>query len=70
MSYPRVRFTVRRLMVVVAVVALLLGTFEAGRRWERAMRAVEVPSSPPRVHTSPRQLTIERYSENQPPGTR
>ena len=35
-SHPRVRFTVRRLMLVVLVVAALLTAFEAGRRWERA----------------------------------
>lgn len=35
---PRVRFTVRLLMLVVLAVAVLLGAFEAGRRWERAGR--------------------------------
>ncbi len=31
----RPRLTVRGLVIAVAVVAVLLGTFEAGRRWER-----------------------------------
>jgi uncharacterized membrane protein YidH (DUF202 family) len=39
-SHRRVRFTVRRLMLVVLIVAALLTAFEAGRRWERAKRAV------------------------------
>ena len=39
MSHPRMRFTVRRLMLVVLIVAALLTAFEAGRRWERADRA-------------------------------
>ena len=30
-----VRFTVQRMMVAVIFIAALLGTFEAGRRWER-----------------------------------
>ena len=38
-SHPRLRFTVRRLMFVVLIVAALLAAFEAGRRWERAERA-------------------------------
>jgi hypothetical protein len=38
-SHPRVRFTVRRLMLLVLIVAALLAAFEAGRRWERAERA-------------------------------
>ncbi|MFO0955926.1 MAG: hypothetical protein U0800_00500 [Isosphaeraceae bacterium] len=29
------RFTLGRMMAVVAILALLLGAFEAGRRWER-----------------------------------
>lgn len=36
MRLPRVRFTVRRLMIAVLAVAALLGAFEAGPRWERA----------------------------------
>ncbi len=36
MPLPRVRFTVRRLMVAVAILALTLAAFEAGRRAERA----------------------------------
>src|SRR4051812_7932335 len=35
MRLPRLRFTVRRLMVVVAVVALALGYGQARRRWAR-----------------------------------
>jgi len=38
-SQIRVQFTVRRLMLVVLIVAALLTAFEAGRRWERAERA-------------------------------
>jgi hypothetical protein len=38
MRLPRVRFTLRRLMLVVAIVAALLTAFDAGRRWERAER--------------------------------
>jgi hypothetical protein len=38
MRLPRLRFTVRRLMLVVAIVAALLTAFEAGRRWERVHR--------------------------------
>jgi hypothetical protein len=38
-SHPRVQFTVRRLMLVVLIVAALLAAFEAGRRWERAEKA-------------------------------
>jgi hypothetical protein len=39
MSHPRVRFTVRRLMLAIAVAAALVAAFEAGRRWGRAERA-------------------------------
>ncbi len=39
MSHLRVRFTVRRLMLVILIVAVLLTAFDAGRRWERAKRA-------------------------------
>jgi hypothetical protein len=35
MRLPRLRFTVRRMMVAVIFAAALLGAFEAGRRWER-----------------------------------
>jgi hypothetical protein len=35
MGLPRVRFSVRRMMVAVIFAAALLGAFEAGRRWER-----------------------------------
>jgi hypothetical protein len=38
-SHLRVRFTVRRLMLVVLIFAALPSAFEAGRRWERAKRA-------------------------------
>ena len=34
------RMTTRRLMLVVLIVAALLTVFEAGRRWERAEKAV------------------------------
>jgi hypothetical protein len=47
MSHPRVRFTVRRLMLVVLVVAALLTVFEAGRRWERAEKEVTHFTAPP-----------------------
>lgn len=36
MRLPQARFTVRRLMIAVILVAVVLGAFEAGRRWERA----------------------------------
>jgi hypothetical protein len=42
----RVRFTVRRLMVVVAILAALLASFEAGRRWERMGSGVTIPATP------------------------
>jgi hypothetical protein len=35
MPTPRIRFKVRHVMLLVLLVAALLGTFEAGRRWER-----------------------------------
>jgi Tfp pilus assembly protein PilE len=35
MRWPRVRFTVRRLMIVVAIVAISLGVFETVRAWEK-----------------------------------
>jgi DMSO/TMAO reductase YedYZ molybdopterin-dependent catalytic subunit len=38
MPFPRVRFTVRRMMVAVAILAAILAAFEAGRRWERNHR--------------------------------
>jgi hypothetical protein len=38
--------TVRRLMLVVLIVAALLAAFEAGRRWERAGHAVFDPFDP------------------------
>jgi hypothetical protein len=38
-SHPRVQFSVRRLMLVVLIVAALLTAFEVGRRWERAHKA-------------------------------
>jgi hypothetical protein len=52
MSNSRARFTVRRLMIVVVVAAVLLAAFEAGRRWGRAERAtvtfmVKAASKPP-----------------------
>lgn len=34
MAYPRT--SLRHLMVAVAIIAILLAVFEAGRRWERA----------------------------------
>jgi uncharacterized membrane protein YidH (DUF202 family) len=37
------RMTTRRLMLVVLIVAALLTVFEAGRRWERAEKAVTHP---------------------------
>src|SRR5262245_37185575 len=39
MRIPRVRFTVRSLMVAVILFAALLAAFEAGRRWERRRQA-------------------------------
>lgn len=36
MKLPRVRITVRWLMIVVVLAAVVLGAFEAGRRWERS----------------------------------
>jgi hypothetical protein len=38
MRVPRVRFSVRWMMVAVILAALFLGAFEAGRRWERVHR--------------------------------
>jgi hypothetical protein len=38
MRLPRVRFSVWSMMVGVVFAALLLGAFEAGRRWERLHR--------------------------------
>ena len=35
MKQSRVKFTVRRLLAVVALVAVVFGSFEAGVRWER-----------------------------------
>lgn len=35
MRWSRAQFTVRRLVLLVVLVAALLGAFEAGRRWER-----------------------------------
>jgi hypothetical protein len=35
MRSPRVRFSVQRMMVAMIFAAVLLGAFEAGRRWER-----------------------------------
>jgi hypothetical protein len=48
-SHPRVRFTVRRLMLAVLIVAVLLTAFEAGRRWERTKRAAQLSN---RLHIS------------------
>ncbi|MDE2104702.1 MAG: hypothetical protein KGL39_46125 [Patescibacteria group bacterium] len=42
MKLPPMRFTVRRLMGAVLLVAIILGAFEAGRRWERAKHPVLV----------------------------
>jgi hypothetical protein len=46
----QVRFTTGRVMIAVAIVAALLATFQAGRRWERAARTtwigVSIPSKP------------------------
>jgi hypothetical protein len=50
-SHPRVRFTVRRLMLVILFVAALLTAFEAGRRWERAGRAAPDPFDPVEMAT-------------------
>jgi hypothetical protein len=45
MKLPRLRFTMRRMLVVVAIVAALLASFEAGRRWERgASVGITLPS--------------------------
>jgi uncharacterized membrane protein YidH (DUF202 family) len=41
------RMTTRRLMLVVLVVAALLTVFEAGRRWERAEKAVTHSTAAP-----------------------
>ena len=35
MKLPRVRITVRWLMIAVVLAAIMVGAFEAGRRWER-----------------------------------
>ena len=35
MRLPRARFTVRRMMVAVAIVGVILGEFAAGVHWER-----------------------------------
>lgn len=35
MRLPRFRFTVRGIMILVIMVAIGVGGFEAGRRWER-----------------------------------
>ena len=37
------RMTTRRWMLVVAVIGVLLATFEAGRRWERASSSIRAP---------------------------
>jgi hypothetical protein len=34
--------TMRRMMLVVAIVGILLASFEAGRRWERASSSTTV----------------------------
>jgi hypothetical protein len=36
MKPPRVKLTVRRLLAIVALIAIVLGSFTAGIRWERA----------------------------------
>ncbi len=36
MKLPHLRFTVRRMMVAVAIAGCLVAAFEAGRRWERS----------------------------------
>lgn len=41
MRLPRI--TMRRWMLVVAVIGVLLATFEAGRRWERASSSIPAP---------------------------
>jgi hypothetical protein len=46
MKLPRFRFTVRRMMVAVAILAGLLASFEAGRRWERMGSGVTIPATP------------------------
>ena len=38
---PRPRFTIRRMMVAVAMAGCVLGSFEAERRWERANRPMK-----------------------------
>ena len=38
MGFPHVRFSVRQMMVAIIFAAVLLGAFEAGRRWERVHR--------------------------------
>jgi hypothetical protein len=54
--------TTRRLMIVVLVVAALLTVFEAGRRWERAEKAVTHSTAAPHwrgeslILTSPNDL--------------
>ena len=74
MRLPRVRFTLRRLMLVVAIVAALLTAFEAGRRWERSVRAamhytvVRPPKRP--LVKSLKQPAVERESANQLTGNR
>ena len=74
MRLPRVRFTLRRLMLVVAIVSALLAAFEAGRRWERS-RSVPVhytvfrPSKRTPIE-SLKQSAVERKSANQIAETR
>jgi hypothetical protein len=49
-AMSRVRITTGRVMIAVTIVAALLATFQAGRRWERAARTtwigVSIASKP------------------------
>jgi hypothetical protein len=64
MKAPRVRLTVRRLLAIVALIAIVLGSFIAGVRWERqraeSQRQFEelVRRLPPPVFESQQSLQI------------
>lgn len=57
---PRVRFTVRLLMLAVLLVALALGVFEAGRRYER-MVSRQHDMAPPSPYLFPEPSWTNTY---------
>lgn len=48
MARFRFRFRIKNLLIVVALVAAFMATFEGGRRWERRGKyaGVTIPSTP------------------------